>query len=138
MGVIKPPIKLGLLAPPDPPEILILTIQQLVYGKMAYYAWNPVTGQTSPLTPQSYSYNPSTGMWDTTQYVFDPTTDSYQPNVVGTPSLPAGAVTTDSPVTDNAGSSSSIPNTSATNPISTSTNNNGFFNNFYNATVAIM
>ncbi len=45
------------------------------------YTWDPVTKQTRPNTPQEYSYNPATGMWDTVDYIYSPETGTYVPNV---------------------------------------------------------
>lgn len=49
-----------------------------------YYAWNPVTKQTTPKQQQSYSYNPSTGRWDTVEWAYDPTQDRYVQNILST------------------------------------------------------
>jgi hypothetical protein len=128
----------------------------------AYYSWNPVTGQTEPLTPQTYSYNPATGMWDTTQWVFDAATGQYVPNVVTVTQPPAGATTVNSPTTDTDNSSdtsgssttantpdatgdSTTTNTpdantatgpSSTNNSNTNNNSNDFFGLFYNANIS--
>ena len=94
-----------------------------------YYAWNPVTDQTTPLKPQTYSYNPTTGMWDTTQWVFNPVTNSYQPNVVSVPSPPLSTNNaTNSPALQSSGSGTTDP--------TSSTKANSTFNGFYNASIS--
>ena len=55
------------------------------------YSWDPNTKQTKPLTPQEYSYNPTTGRWDTTEWVYHPETGKYEPNVVSVDSNPNAA-----------------------------------------------
>lgn len=91
-----------------------------------YYIWNPNTGQTTPRTPQSYSYNPKTGMWDTTNWVYDPTSQSYVPNVISTVAPPVA----NSLIIN--GQPANQPN----NNVSSVSNNNGTFNNFYNAAIS--
>jgi hypothetical protein len=117
-----------------------------------YYIWNPVTGQTTPITPQTYSYNPATGMWDTTQWVFDPTTGEYVPNVIAVATPPAGAPTTGSAPSDSTDNSTSgtspSPDVTGANTSTTGTtgnggttdnqsdNSDGTFDNFYNASIS--
>ena len=57
------------------------------------YTWNPATQQTSPNTPQDYSYNPATGQWDTTEWVYYPESGKYVPNVVSSAVNPATGAT---------------------------------------------
>jgi hypothetical protein len=54
-----------------------------------YYTWDPVTKKTQPKTPQSYSYNPATNKWDTTEYRYDPASNKYVPNKVSSNSNPS-------------------------------------------------
>jgi len=92
----------------------------------AYYTWNPATNQTTPKTPRDYSYNPATGMWDTTQWKYDAPSGKYIPNVTSTATNP------------DAGTPSTISNTGpgSTNTVDSTSQNNGIFNNFYNASVS--
>jgi hypothetical protein len=82
-----------------------------------FYIWNPTTGQTTPKTAQKYSYNPETGMWDTTQYKYDAPSGNYVPNVVSTTQNPN-------------------PSSDDTASTTTTTNNNGFFDTYYNAAIS--
>jgi hypothetical protein len=94
-----------------------------------YYSWNPVTGQTTPLTPQSYTYDPATGMWNTTEWVYDAASQSYVPNVETVSQPPAGAVLNNAPdAADSTG-----PNSDTTT--SSDTNNNANLNNSNTSTV---
>lgn len=46
------------------------------------YIWDPATGQTRPKVAPTYSFNPTTQMWDTTEWYFSPESGKYLPNVV--------------------------------------------------------
>lgn len=46
------------------------------------YIWDPVTQQTRPKTPQTYSFNPTTQLWDTTEWYYSPETGRYEPNTI--------------------------------------------------------
>lgn len=46
------------------------------------YIWDPVTFQTKPKLAPTYSYNTSTGMWETTQWRYDQSSGNYIPNIV--------------------------------------------------------
>ncbi len=92
-----------------------------------YYIWNPSTGQTTPRTPQAYSYNPKTGMWDTTKWVYDPVSQSYVPNVISTIAPPVA----DSLIIGNQPTANQPANS-----LSTGSNDNATFNNFYNAAIS--
>jgi hypothetical protein len=89
-----------------------------------YYTWDPVTRQTTPKTPQSYSYNPNTGMWDTTEWRYDAASGKYAPNVTSVSSL-AGV---------NANIEDTGPN--STNGINLANGQDGTFNGFYNASIS--
>lgn len=45
------------------------------------YSWDPVTHQTTPLKEVTYSYNPETEKWDTTEWKSS-TTGEYGPNTI--------------------------------------------------------
>jgi hypothetical protein len=96
----------------------------------AYYTWDPVTHLTQPKTQQSYSYNPGTGMWDTTQYVFDPAQGQYVPNVVSVAMPPSGAALL------NPAASTSDSGPGSTNNVNNDTQNNGYFNLFFNGSIS--
>jgi hypothetical protein len=104
----------------------------------AYYIWNPATGQTTPKTPQTYSYNPATGHWDTTNWIYDATQGKYVPNTISVDQPPAGAITTGGP--DSGVTSANGTTTASTqgpdSPVTSSGNTTGLFDNFYNASIS--
>ena len=56
-----------------------------------YYTWNPVARiRPPPKGAVDYSYNPVTGRWDTTQWVYDAASGNYQPNVISVATAPVG------------------------------------------------
>lgn len=87
----------------------------------AYYTWDPTTQMFSPKTPLNYSYNPATGKWDTTEWVYDAPSGKYVPNVK--------TVVSDPDVISNTG-----PNSN--NQVDQTVNNNGTFDNFFNAAIS--
>ncbi len=52
------------------------------------YIWDPVTHQTRPKEAQEYSFNPTTGLWDTTEWYYAPEAGTYLANTVSTASNP--------------------------------------------------
>ncbi len=107
------------------------------------YTWDPVTKQTRPNTPQDYSYNPKTGMWDTTEYVYSPEQGKYIPNVRSTPTNPLLASRLAGPGSANpliAGlpGSYDINNTgpNSTNSINMGSNTVGAFDLFFNGSIS--
>lgn len=108
-----------------------------------YYTWNPATGQTAPKTAPNYSYNPTTGKWDTTQWRYDAPSGQYVPNVVETPTPPAGAAISGGDASPQAASlaaplstDSTLTGPDSTNTATTSSQNAGAFNLFYNANIS--
>ncbi len=102
-----------------------------------YYSWNPKTKQTSPKTPQNYSYNPSTGMWDTTEYAYHPESGKYEPNVKSLAIALTGAGSNNSSSAQNPESnqiSNSGPNSN--NTIDHNGSSNGTFNLFFNNNIS--
>lgn len=93
-----------------------------------YYAWDPVTKQTSPKTPQSYSYNPATNMWDTTEWYYSPEAGKYLANSYATAQQPASLM---APV-------NSITNTgpNSNNTIDNNGNSTATFDLFFDASVS--
>lgn len=96
-----------------------------------YYTWDPVTHLTSPKTPQTYSYNPTTGMWDTTRWIWDAPSGKYVPNIISSAQDPNPSP---APASNDPSINTTGPN--STNNINQTTNNNGTFNNFFNATIS--
>lgn len=99
------------------------------------YTWDPNTKQTKPNTPQEYSYNPATGMWDTTEWVYHPESGKYVPNVKSTATNPSGAsgAQASALAADN-GISNTGPN--STNSINLGSNTNGTFDLFFNGAIS--
>jgi hypothetical protein len=89
-----------------------------------YYIWNPNTGQTEPKTPQTYSYNPVTGKWDTSKWIYSPDTGSYVPNIVSVITPPAGAIINNTAPTPD----STLSSTNNGTPSNSSNNYNLFYN----------
>lgn len=58
----------------------------------AYYTWNPVTKETLPKFQQTYTYNPSTGQYDTTTYLYNAAAGQYEGLVLSVTIPPAGAM----------------------------------------------
>jgi hypothetical protein len=56
-----------------------------------YYTWNPVTKETLPKQPLEYTYNPTTGKWDTKIWEFHPSVNKYEQITVSVTTPPAGA-----------------------------------------------
>ena len=81
----------------------------------AYFTWDPVTKQYTPVTPQSAVYNPATGAWQTPQWTVNAATGTFVPNA-GSPKLSSLVV----------GASGTGPNSN--NSISQLNNANGTFN----------
>lgn len=100
----------------------------------SYYTWDPSTGQTKPNTPQTYSYNPSSGMWDTSQWYYSPEKGQYVENKVSVPNPPKNA-TLVSPIAPN---QASISNTgpSSNNTVAFNNTSNSQFNLFYDARIS--
>lgn len=95
------------------------------------YTWNSGTQQTKPNTPQEYSYNPSTGRWDTTEWVYHPESGKYEPNVKSSATNPQAA----------SGASASAASINGTGPNSNNTINmgsdtNGTFDLFFNGAIS--
>jgi len=105
-----------------------------------YYTWNPVTKQTSPNQPQEYSYNPATGRWDTTEYVYQPESGKYVPNVVSSATNPSSsaAIASSGPTSTASATPLSITNTgpNSNNSINLGANLNGVYDLFYNGTIS--
>lgn len=99
------------------------------------YTWNPTTKQTSPNTPQNYSYNPSTGRWDTTEWVYHPESGKYQPNVKSSATNPQAL---EAGLATNSNKSASINGTgpNSNNTISMGSDVNGTFNLFFNGAIS--
>lgn len=111
------------------------------------YAWNPTTGQTTPLKDLSYSYNPDTKRWDTASYRYDPTAQKYVDNQPSAPTAPTAATPQATPTPTSpppqASSSASLNPTSsspsAPTPSPTTSNktqSSGLFDNFYKASIS--
>jgi hypothetical protein len=106
------------------------------------YNWDPNTRQTSPVAPQDYSYNPKTGLWDTTAFVYSPESGKYIPNVVSSATNPnatalssaGGAGTTGLASGSGAVIDGTGPNSN--NNINLGTDNNGTFNLFFNGAIS--
>lgn len=99
-----------------------------------HYTWDSSTKKTTPNKPQDYSYNPSTGRWDTTEYVYSPENGKYVPNTKSSATNPqAKAAAAADPA-----AAASISNTgpSSNNQIDANTNANGLYNNFFNAAIS--
>ncbi|CAN5400967.1 hypothetical protein BH10PAT3_BH10PAT3_7030 [soil metagenome] len=104
-----------------------------------YYTWDPVTKQTAPKGTQDYSYNPDTKRWDTTDWRYDAPTEKYIPNVVETVTPPAGAKISGETPASNAQQLSKVSDDTPSGPgntISNTTNNNGNYDLFYNASIS--
>jgi hypothetical protein len=91
-----------------------------------YYIWDPVTNQTKPKQQQQYSFNPATGMWDTTEWYFKPETGTYEPNVVSYAYNPLAI----------SGNSISGTGPNSNNQISDSSSSNAIFNLFFDGTIS--
>lgn len=89
-----------------------------------HFTYNPLTGQTVAKDPSIFTYNPSSGNYDTTVWTYDAPQGQFVSSVQSTPQPPAGAtvIGAPQPVTATPGSST----ISNTGPGSTNTiNNNG-------------
>lgn len=104
------------------------------------YTWNPTTKQTSPNTPQNYSYNPATGQWDTTDYIYSPESGKYVPNVRSVAAAPASSIQSTGPNSTNqtTGSTAAISGTgpNSNNTIGGNNNINDTFNLFFNGAIS--
>lgn len=88
-----------------------------------YYTWDPVTKQTRPKTPQTYSYNPTTKMWDTTEWYYSPEQGKYVENTISTAQKPPVNLI-----------SNTGPNSN--NTISNGGNSTGNFDLFFDASIS--
>lgn len=99
------------------------------------YTWDPNTKQTSPNKPQDYSYNPTTGHWDTADHVYDATSGKYVPNVK-TPAPTTPAPTAARAATNPSGASIDTTGPGSTNTIGGTNNTNGTFDLFFNGAIS--
>ncbi len=99
-----------------------------------YFTWNPVTGLTKPIQEQTYSYNPSTGHWDTVKWVYAPESNKYISNIVSVTVPPSGAATTSQP--QKSGSSISNTGPNSNNTINNNNQSNSNFDLFYDAKIS--
>ncbi|HET7630069.1 MAG TPA: hypothetical protein VFK03_01725, partial [Candidatus Saccharimonadales bacterium] len=103
------------------------------------YAWNPVTGQTTPLKSTDYSYNPETQHWDTNSYRYDSTAQKY---VANQPPAPAAPLVTQSPAATTSSSQPAPTSLTAptakttTQPTTDKSSSAGLFDNFYKASIS--
>ena len=115
------------------------------------YSWDPATGKTTPKGTTDYSYNPTTKQWETTEWRYDAPSGAYVPNVVATSSAaPAslnpsekqqiiadaqknGSGATAKPHDDHTSSNGNNHNQGGH---SQDKNDQGFFDNFFNAAVS--
>ena len=105
------------------------------------YTWDPETKQSSPDTPQEYSYNPETKMWDTVEYAYDPATGKYVPNVKSVAQVPSSGSPVSLLSSPAASTGLSLGGATATGPNSTNalglgSSTDGFFSGFFNARIS--
>jgi len=96
-----------------------------------YYSWNPLTKVYTPNTPLVYTYDPTTNMYNSSQWVFDPVTNKYQQQPFSVSQPPEGAITVGAPSKSATSSGTSQSSTSSTNsaPSISTTNNTNSNNN---------
>ena len=83
-----PPSNQGPQQPPGPDAKKYTYNAQTDLWESEPYTWDPVTKQTKPKNQPTYSYNPTSGMWDTTEWRYNAPTGTYVPNVVSTNNAP--------------------------------------------------
>lgn len=93
----------------------------------SYYTWNALTGVYTPITPLVYTYDPTTGQWNSTQWVYDPVSNKYVDVPFSVVQPPAGADTIGGPtplvvLNTNASSNSTPSSNSSSNESNSSTN----------------
>ncbi len=77
--------------PPGPDASTYIWNSEKKVWENDQYSWDPVTKKTSPKTPVSFSYNPETKRWDTTEWVYSPEQGKYIAQPTSVPSNTATA-----------------------------------------------
>ncbi len=102
-----------------------------------YYTWDPVTKIYSPKFSTDYVYNPATGNYESTTWVYSASDAKYKPVVTVKPAdPPAAAVTSSAAAAANsasAGSSISGTGPDSTNSVNNDNQNNALLNLNYDA-----
>jgi hypothetical protein len=98
-----------------------------------YYIWDPATRTARPKRPLTYSYNPKTSKWDTTEWRYNTSSKKYEPNNVSVEQPPEGSVTTSGPEP----TATTDPPLPVSDPPTLQTPPNGsVFDGFYNANIS--
>ncbi len=79
----------------------------------SYYTFDPSTGITTPTYPIVYTYDPTSGQYDTTVWTYDAVTGQYDAVTESVSQPPAGADVVGAPIAVTAPASDSITNTGA-------------------------
>jgi hypothetical protein len=96
------------------------------------YIWDPVTHQTRPKEAQDYSFNPTTGMWDTKEWYYAPESGKYVANTISVSQNPLALAS--SPQADQG--SITVTGSGSNNTIDFGGTTTGTFDLFFDASVS--
>ena len=85
----------------------------------AHYIYYPDTNSRVPIDTPVYTYNQSTGLWDTTQWDYSPAQGNYVADTVSVNTPPAGAITIGGPTPVTTPSGGGTAGASNTNQLTT-------------------
>lgn len=98
-----------------------------------YYSWSPVTKQYTPITPLVYTYDQTSGRWDSSQWQYNAAAGVYQQVDFSVITPPEGAITVGGPTPVTPDSTAPSPNSGGDPSTSSgSSNNNVTLNNLNN------
>ena len=127
----EPTTGAGVTGPTSPPGAASTTYKDNGDGTWSndQYTWDSNTKQTRPNTAPEYSYNPATGRWDTTEWVYSPEAGNYVANVKSSATNPQAR---------QAGLAATIDNTgpNSNNTINFDSNVNGTYDLFFNGAIS--